>query len=39
LNFKDLFLWLSTSMQRVSQSKPGDQTALPSTDPWAAIGS
>ena len=39
LSFKELFQWLSTSMQRVSQSKPGDQTALPPTDPWAAIGS
>ncbi len=39
LNFKELFLWLSTSMQRVSQSKPGEMTALPPTDPWTAIGS
>lgn len=29
LNFKELFIWLSASMQRVSQSKPEDQVALP----------
>lgn len=29
LNFKELFVWLSASMQRVSQSKPEDQVALP----------
>lgn len=39
LNFRDLFQWLSTSMQRVSQSKPGDMTPLPPVDPWAATGS
>lgn len=29
LNFVDMFLWLSASMQRVSQSKPNEQVALP----------
>jgi uncharacterized protein YegL len=29
LNFKEMFIWLSASMQRVSQSKPEDQVALP----------
>ena len=28
LNFRDLFLWLSQSMQAVSQSSPGDTVAL-----------
>lgn len=28
LNFKDMFLWLSSSMQKVSGTKPGDQAAL-----------
>ena len=39
LNFSKLFEWLSASMQRVSQSKPGDMTELPPPDSWAAIGS
>jgi len=29
LNFQEMFIWLSTSMQRVSQSKPDEQVALP----------
>jgi uncharacterized protein YegL len=29
LNFRDLFLWLSQSMQSVSQSSPGDKVNLP----------
>lgn len=29
LKFGELFEWLSTSMQRVSQSNPGDQVAMP----------
>lgn len=29
LNFKDMFLWLSASMQKVSQSKPEEQVPLP----------
>ena len=29
LNFHDMFVWLSVSMQRVSQSKTDDQVALP----------
>jgi uncharacterized protein YegL len=34
--FKDLFLWLSSSMKRVSTAKPGAQTALaPAT--WATV--
>lgn len=29
INFRELFLWLSQSMQAVSQSSPGDKVALP----------
>ncbi len=37
LQFKELFLWLSTSMQVVSQSKAGGQVQLPSTDSWSTL--
>lgn len=37
LKFKELFLWLSASMQVVSQSTPGGQAQLPSTDSWASV--
>lgn len=37
LQFNELFLWLSTSMQVVSQSKTGDQVQLPSTDSWSTV--
>lgn len=36
LNFRDMFLWLSASMQRVSQSKPGEQVALPPAG-WGTV--
>lgn len=36
LNFRDLFLWLSQSMQSVSQSSPGDKVSLPPVG-WAEI--
>ncbi len=36
LNFRDLFLWLSQSMQAVSQSSPGDKVAL-APPGWADI--
>jgi len=35
LQFQELFLWLSTSLQTVSQSQAGDQVQLPSTDSWS----
>ncbi len=36
LNFRELFVWLSASMQRVSQSRIDDQVALPAAG-WGAI--
>jgi uncharacterized protein YegL len=36
LKFKELFLWLSTSMKVVSQSRPGGQVQLPATDNWSS---
>ena len=36
LNFTDLFLWLSASMQRVSHSRPEEQVALPPPG-WATV--
>lgn len=36
LKFKELFLWLSTSMKVVSQSRPSGQVQLPSTDNWSS---
>lgn len=36
LNFQEMFIWLSASMQRVSQSKPDDQVALPPPG-WGAV--
>jgi uncharacterized protein YegL len=37
LKFVELFVWLSQSQRTVSSSKPGDQTALPSVEGWAAV--
>jgi uncharacterized protein YegL len=36
LNFRELFVWLSASMQRVSQSKPGDMVPMPKPN-WDAV--
>ena len=36
LNFAEMFLWLSTSMQRISQSRVDDQVALPPPG-WAKV--
>jgi uncharacterized protein YegL len=36
LKFRELFLWLSTSMKVVSQSRPGGQVQLPATDNWSS---
>lgn len=35
LNFKDMFLWLSASMKKVSTTKQGEQLALPPIEGWA----
>lgn len=37
LQFRDLFLWLSQSMQSVSRSSPGDKISLESPSGWAEI--
>lgn len=37
LQFRELFQWLSASMQVVSQSTPGGQAQLPATDTWASV--
>jgi uncharacterized protein YegL len=37
LQFRDLFLWLSQSMQSVSQSSPGDKVSLPVPTGWNEI--
>jgi uncharacterized protein YegL len=36
LKFRELFLWLSASMKVVSQSRPGGQVQLPTTDNWSS---
>jgi len=36
LNFVDMFVWLSTSMQAVAQSQPDDQLALPPPE-WGTV--
>ena len=37
LKFRELFLWLSKSMQSVSRSQPGDAVSLPSPSGWASV--
>jgi len=34
--FREPFLWLSTSMKVISQSRPGGQVQLPTTDAWSS---
>jgi uncharacterized protein YegL len=36
LNFVDMFVWLSASMQAVAQSRPEEQVALPPAD-WGTV--
>ena len=38
LKFKELFVWLSSSLSAASRSRPGDNVQLPSTDPWRDVG-
>ena len=37
LKFVELFVWLSQSQRAVSNSKPGDQAALPTVEGWAVV--
>jgi len=38
LKFKELFIWLSSSLSAASRSRPGDKVQLTSTDPWRDVG-
>lgn len=38
IKFKELFVWLSSSLSAASRSRPGDALQLPSTDPWRNVG-
>ena len=38
LMFRELFVWLSSSLSATSRSRPGDNVELPSTDPWRDVG-
>lgn len=37
LRFRDLFLWLSSSLKSVSQSTPGDKVVLEAPTGWATV--
>ncbi len=37
LKFRELFTWISGSLQAASNSAPGAHIDLPSTDPWASV--
>lgn len=37
LKFRELFVWLSSSLGQVTRSAPGQTIDMPSTDPWAAV--
>jgi uncharacterized protein YegL len=37
LRFRDLFIWLSTSLRQVSQSTPGMEVPLQSPQGWASV--
>ena len=37
LKFVELFVWLSQSQRSVSNSRPGEQAALPSVSGWASV--
>ena len=38
MKFKELFVWISDSMSKYAQSRPGDNITLPNTDPWRDVG-
>lgn len=38
VKFKELFVWLSSSLSAASRSRPGDKLELPSTDVWRNVG-
>ena len=38
VQFKELFVWLSSSLSAASRSRPGENIELPSTDPWRDVG-
>jgi len=38
VKFKELFVWLSSSLSAASRSRPGDTMQLPSTDVWRNVG-
>ena len=38
VKFKELFVWLSSSLSAASKSQPGDRVELPPTDPWRDVG-
>lgn len=37
IKFNELFVWLSSSLSAVSQSRPGEELKLPSMDPWRNV--
>lgn len=38
VKFKELFVWLSSSLSAASRSRPGDTLQLPPTDVWRNVG-
>ena len=38
MKFRELFVWLSTSLSAASRSRAGEVYALPPTDPWRNVG-
>ena len=38
MKFRELFVWLSSSLSAASRSRPGETVQLPSTDPWRNVG-
>ena len=38
IKFRELFIWLSSSLSAASRSRPGDNLTLPSTDVWRNVG-